>query len=352
MMRTLFNKEKIDGSYVYALLDPSTDPFILGNFTLPHRPFYVGKGKEYRAWHHEKEKITESCNKHKIYKIMKIKEDFDGIPIAILEECLTDDESLCLEEYYAELIGYDNLTNINPCGVRNPILHGELNGFYGKTHTPETIEKIVKRFKSWYHGLSGEEKLNWAETRRTSGRSLFDGGYTRPKSAVEQGLRTRFGDDFRENAKFREIEKENKRLERKALVEAKKIEKLSRGWAHLDEAAKAEYWKNNRAGENNGMFGKGDLVTNENNGRAKKYVVTVGQDVFLIHGRLKHFQKAFKKFYKCSDPLRSDGFIEKYGVTVKEVGNFNIDGILFVDENSFSGLNRSYTKCKKPNSSK
>jgi len=349
-MRVLFNKEKIDGSYVYALLDPSTSEFVCGNLKLPHHPFYVGKGKDYRAWDHEKEKLTESCNKHKIYKIMNIKESFDTIPIAILEDRLTDDDSLLFEEYYAEIIGYDILTNINPCGVRNPVLFGDLNGFYGKSHTQETITRIVDNWKSWFYSLSDEEKNNYAKKRIEGWEKRRLEGYEYLPEWTESRLISRFGADYREKMNQRDQEKQQAKSKRKEIAEEKKKNKLAKGWAHLEGEGLAEYWKKNRGGENNGMFGNGHLLANENNGRAKKYIVTIGNDLFLIHGKLKHFQQSFKKFYKCSDPLRSQGFIEKYKVTVVEVDEFGSDGIVFVDENTFSALGyREYTKCKKSN---
>jgi hypothetical protein len=353
MKRILTTKEKVDGFYVYALLDPSTSQFIIDNAVLPHHPFYVGKGKGYRAWDHEKEKLSESCNKHKIYKIKEIKEKFSIIPIAILKDGLTDDQSLILEGQYAEEIGYDKLTNINPCGVRNPVLHGEKNGFYKKKHTNESISKMVKGFKTWHNNLTNEEKTAWRNTRKASSRLLHNGGYTRSKESIEQGLKTRFGNDYREKLNQREADKQKEKLKRKERTEAREQDKLARGWAHLEGEELSQYWKNHRAGNNNGMFGKGHLLANENNGRAKKYIVTIGDDVFLIHGKLKYFQQSFKKFYKCSNPLRSQGFIEKYNVTVMEVTEFNVDGILFVDEHTFSSMEeKKYTKCKKSNSNK
>ena len=42
-------------------------------------------------------------------------------------------------------------------------IKGEKNGFYGKTHNEETIEKIKKGFKSWFNNLTEEEYQNWTK---------------------------------------------------------------------------------------------------------------------------------------------------------------------------------------------
>jgi hypothetical protein len=47
-MRILNSKEKISGFYVYALLNPLTNLYCKENLILPHEPFYVGKGKNFR----------------------------------------------------------------------------------------------------------------------------------------------------------------------------------------------------------------------------------------------------------------------------------------------------------------
>ena len=53
---------------------------------------------------------------------------------------LTKEESEQLEEQIIGTIGLNNLTNITP-NAHPPILFGEANGFYGKTHTEQNKKK-------------------------------------------------------------------------------------------------------------------------------------------------------------------------------------------------------------------
>jgi hypothetical protein len=71
-----------------------------------------------------------------------------------------------MEEYF--ISGYDSMKNglnTTPGGNRGPILFGESNGMFGKTHTDEVKEslglKASKRFKGkTYEELYGTEKSN------------------------------------------------------------------------------------------------------------------------------------------------------------------------------------------------
>jgi hypothetical protein len=127
----------------------------------------------------------------------------------------------------------------------------------------------------------------------------------------------------------------------------KKEEKLKRGWKHLSAEEQKIYWQNNCSGEKNPMYGKGHLIKEEKNGRAKKFEIIIDDIKFLVHGKLTCFSNTFKNFFNCSDPLRSEGFIKKYNVKITEVMKFQDDGIAFIDEKSFYSIKeRIFTKCK------
>ena len=41
---------------------------------------------------------------------------------------------------------------------------GQKNGFYGKTHTPTSVNRIKHAFKEWKNNLTNEEYVNWTES--------------------------------------------------------------------------------------------------------------------------------------------------------------------------------------------
>ena len=114
--------------YVYQLIDPR-----LG------KPFYVGEGKNQRAWSHQK--FTSGCNNpHKDRVIRKIQSLGLEVGVELIATNLTKPQSIQFEAQLIEKIGIENLTNI--CKNANPpILTGEQNGFYGKTHTDDNKKK-------------------------------------------------------------------------------------------------------------------------------------------------------------------------------------------------------------------
>jgi hypothetical protein len=114
--------------YVYQLIDPRNG-----------RPFYVGEGKQQRAWSHQK--FASGChNPHKDRVIRKIQSLGLEVGVELIKTDLTKQKSIQFEEQLIEEIGIENLTNI--CKNANPpILVGEHNGFHGKTHTDANKKK-------------------------------------------------------------------------------------------------------------------------------------------------------------------------------------------------------------------
>jgi hypothetical protein len=114
--------------YVYQLIDPRNN-----------KPFYIGEGKDQRAWSHQK--FTSGCNNpHKDRIIRKIQKSGLEVIVKIIYNEITKQQSIQFEEQLIEEIGIDNLTNI--CKNANPpILFGEQNGFYGNTHTEQNKKK-------------------------------------------------------------------------------------------------------------------------------------------------------------------------------------------------------------------
>ena len=164
--------------YVYQLIDPRNK-----------RPFYVGEGKQQRAWSHQK--FASGCNNpYKDRVIRKIQSLGLEVGVELIKTDLTKQKSIQFEEQLIEEIGIENLTNI--CKNANPpILFGEQNGFHGKTHTDtnkkkcgaanrgrnnkteagaESISKSMK--ERWQDPELRENQINALKSRKGEKRSL------------------------------------------------------------------------------------------------------------------------------------------------------------------------------------
>ena len=110
--------------YVYQLVDPRSN-----------KPFYIGEGKENRAYSHLEFK-SRCNNPHKDRKIKQIQNQGLQVKVEFLYKNLSKEQSILLEEKIIDSIGLENLTNITK-NAHPPVLKGRKNGFYGKTHTDE-----------------------------------------------------------------------------------------------------------------------------------------------------------------------------------------------------------------------
>jgi hypothetical protein len=115
--------------YVYQLIDPRNN-----------KVFYIGEGKGKRA--HSHLNFTSGCNNpHKDRIIKKIQDSGQQVIVEIVRDGLTKSQSIQLEAELINQIGIDNLSNI--CRNANPpMLSGPANGFYQKTHTDETKQRL------------------------------------------------------------------------------------------------------------------------------------------------------------------------------------------------------------------
>ena len=115
--------------YVYQLVDPRS-----------MKPFYIGEGKNKRAWLHQK--FKDGCaNPHKDRVIRKIQAGGQQPIVELLFENLSKSDAIRKQDNLIAEIGLNNLTNI--CASANPpSKSGKDNSFYGKKHTPETLQYL------------------------------------------------------------------------------------------------------------------------------------------------------------------------------------------------------------------
>lgn len=172
--------------YVYIYLD-RTKPgqYIYGDISFLYEPFYVGKGgnDRFKPYNHVTDKNELVSNKIK-------KLGYENIFIPIIN-CNSEFNAFGQEQYLIQLIGRRelqtgplcNMTGGGEGGSKGPITReklrqthlgkklsiehrkkigdacrGELNGFYGKKHSEQSLKKMSeshKKYKVWNIGING-----------------------------------------------------------------------------------------------------------------------------------------------------------------------------------------------------
>jgi len=152
--------------YTYIYLDPrKADRFIYDSICFLYEPFYVGKGKDDRAYRH----ITWNAidgNKHKKNKINKIVATGTDPYILILSNDISEADAFLFEKQYISEIGRNdlkqgplvNMTNGgegNSGKVVSETTREKLRiAQTGKKLSPETIDKMRKALTGKKHNLS------------------------------------------------------------------------------------------------------------------------------------------------------------------------------------------------------
>jgi hypothetical protein len=187
--------------YVYALENPITG-----------LPFYVGKGKGNRAYHHSVEiyrKPTHNQNNHKLNTIRKIIEAGYEVAVKFIDTNLTEEIAFELEMFMIDMLGRKDtktgiLTNLTDggeglsgltrdlSGENNPSYgkRGELSPLFGRKHTAESLLKMSLSQKGKV--ISEEHKQAMRKPKSEAGRlaiakARLDSSY-RPTEEVRQKI--------------------------------------------------------------------------------------------------------------------------------------------------------------------
>jgi len=161
--------DKENKFYVYVYLDPrKPGKHVYGSYVFDYEPFYVGKGKCDRCYHHINEnKLLKDKNKLKTNKIKKIIRETGDIPIIIkYSENLLEDVSIDLEIDMIKTIGRIDLktgclTNLTGGGNGVLILNKKLLKIKGKKHSKWMKGRYLKEKNSMYgkHYTLEERKI-------------------------------------------------------------------------------------------------------------------------------------------------------------------------------------------------
>lgn len=165
--------------YIYIYLNPlksGTYKYNDIDYIFNYEPFYIGKGKNNRLYHHLREKnLLNDRNKHKTYTINKILneceisiKDYKKYIIKI-EANLDENLSLAKEMFYINRIGRKDLnlgplSNLTDGGDNPPILKGKDNPNFGRIYTDkerlEHSNKIKGKFSGQNNPMYGKPGTN------------------------------------------------------------------------------------------------------------------------------------------------------------------------------------------------
>lgn len=169
--------------YVYVYIDPRKEPTTINGYTFAGEPFYIGKGKEKRAWTHLKESSSRATNTLKHGKIQRIRQSGVEPIVELMVTGLSEEDALRLEREWIASIGTKwtiaeiprgPLTNMTSGGEGYSLSEehkakcarpGEQNGMFGRTHTDEVKQRLSEFRKTFRH--TEETKAEMKRTRNS-----------------------------------------------------------------------------------------------------------------------------------------------------------------------------------------
>jgi len=296
--------------YVYIYLDIRySGEYKYEEYEFNYKPFYVGKGKNKRKYSHLKMKDTH--NKHKNNIIKKIFE-LNTIPeIITIKENMSEEEAFELEKKLVKLIGRENigtghLTNLTDAGEgtsgaiwsdeSKEKIKGENNSFFNKTHTDDTINKVIanskKRIGKKWEEIMGEDKA--------------------------KELKKQYSEDRKGRNNPNHINK-NRSLEE--ICGEEKAKQLKESWSKSHTGMKYSEETNKKKGQKGDKnYFHNNPMNGSKNGRAVKLLVLKpNKEQIVVHGNIKNFCKENNLSYKILSQLRKKEIDEFNGWKVVEL---------------------------------
>ena len=170
--------------YVYQYVDPESN-----------QPFYIGKGKDNRMFHHLNETLDNTDNRKKFFKIKSLRnKGLKPIIKVIVNDIDSEEEAYKIEDEYILRYGREGfeengiLTNI--CiNAHPPALKGELNGMFNKKHTEEAKQAVSRANKgktAWNKGVAQPQRVKDAVSRANKGKTAWNKDTTRSTNDKEK----------------------------------------------------------------------------------------------------------------------------------------------------------------------
>lgn len=286
--------------------------------------FYVGKGKGRRAWSRQNRNIHwhRTVNKH------------GGYSVEILEDCLCEDEALCLEVETIDTFGLDNLTNLalGGSGVSGMVHSEETRAQMSESHKkryrerPEELQRSIDALRKVH-----ERVRNNKEDRDALSKRVSEWWKTAPKEVLERLSEVRAKNAKRmwqDENKRKEISDAIKKAHNKMSDETKQVKSVKISFAcknryeNLDEAGRKIF------AENAKYMKTPEAIAKYKEARQRKLVIN---RKFIVESLAEYSRQLGKRVGKLK--LSEDGYIIDHGYFIEDY-----DSVLHKDAVEVSSL--------------